>query len=86
MNTARIIVLTIALGAGGIAAAKSDIGLGRAVGPGDQQWQTWPEATPGNSFFRGNERPDSTIQIGNVVRYGVPNSTTTLKLSKGRPK
>jgi pilus assembly protein CpaB len=85
MNTARIIVLTIALGAGGIAAAKFDIGLGRAVGPGDLQRQSWPEPTASNSFFRGNERPDSTIQIGNVVRYGVPNSTTTLKLSKGRP-
>jgi pilus assembly protein CpaB len=85
MKTARIIVLTIALGAGGIAAAESDIGLGRAVSPSDLQWQTWPTATTGNSFFRGNARPDAAIQIGNVVRHGVPNSTTTMKLSKGRP-
>ena len=67
MNTARIVVLTIALGAGGVAAylasgtdkqtaavepavqlptvdvlvARSDIGLGQALKPGDLQWQTW---------------------------------------------
>ena len=67
MNTARIVVLTVAVGAGGVAAylasgpdnklpaapvaqlptedvlvAKSDIGLGQSVTPGDLQWQAWP--------------------------------------------
>jgi pilus assembly protein CpaB len=94
MNTARIVVLTIAVGAGGIAAylasgsdnkpapeptaqmqtvdvlvAKSDIGLGQTVNPGDLQWQTWPAATASNSFIRRNERPDATTQIaGSIAR------------------
>ncbi|MDE2467900.1 MAG: Flp pilus assembly protein CpaB, partial [Bradyrhizobium sp.] len=95
MNTARIVVLAIALGAGGIAAflasgsnnkpapaapvaqlptvdvlvAKSDIGLGQSVKPGDLQWQTWPAATASNIFIRRNERPDATTQIvGEIAR------------------
>ena len=94
MNTARIVVLTIAVGAGGIAAylasgsgkrppalpvaqlqtedvlvAKSDIGLGQSVTPGDLQWQAWPAATASNSFIRRNERPDATTQIaGSIAR------------------
>jgi pilus assembly protein CpaB len=96
MNTARIVVLTIAVGAGGIAAflasgsdnskplptepvaqlqtvdvlvAKSDIGLGQTVVPGDMQWQTWPAATASNTFIRRNERPDATTQIaGSIAR------------------
>ena len=93
MNPARIVVLIIALGAGGVAAylasgsdkapsapvaqlqtvdvlvAKSDIGLGQAVTPGDVQWQTWPAATASNSFIRRNERPDATTQIvGSIAR------------------
>ena len=96
MNTARIVVLTIAVGAGGIAAylasgsdnkpptapvaqlqtmdvlvAKSDIGLGQAVGPEELQWQTWPAATDNQALKRG----DSV----NVVRYGVSSPTTTQK-------
>jgi pilus assembly protein CpaB len=94
MNTARIVVLTIAVGAGGIAAylasgsgnnpptapvaqlqtvevlvAKSDIGLGQSVTPGDIQWQAWPAATATNSFIRRNERPDATTQVaGSIAR------------------
>jgi len=94
MNTARIVVLTIAVGAGGIAAylasgsdnkpptapvaqlqtvdvlvAKSDIGLGQSVTPGDVQWQAWPAATASNSFIRRNERPDATTQVtGSIAR------------------
>src|SRR5712675_2301400 len=94
MNTARIVVLTIAVGAGGIAAylasgsdnrppavpvaqlptldvlvAKSDIGLGQLVTPGDLQWQAWPAATASSSFIRRNERPDATTQIaGSIAR------------------
>ena len=94
MNIARIVVLIIALGAGGVAAylasgsdkpppsvpvaqletvdvlvAKSDIGLGQAVTPGDVQWQTWPAATASNSFIRRNERPDATKDVaGSIAR------------------
>src|SRR5205823_1842370 len=94
MNTPRIVVLTIAVGAGGIAAylasgsdnkpptapvaqlqtvdvlvAKSDIGLGHSVTPGDVQWQAWPAATATNSFIRRNERPDATTQVaGSIAR------------------
>ena len=94
MNTPRIVVLTIAVCAGGIAAylasgsdnkpptapvaqlqtvdvlvAKSDIGLGQSVTPGDIQWQAWPAATASNSFIRRNERPDATTQVaGSIAR------------------
>ena len=94
MNIARIVVLTIALCAGGVAAylasgsdkpppsapiaqlqtvdvlvAKSDIGLGQAVTPGDIQWQTWPAATASNSFIRRTERPDAAKDVaGSIAR------------------
>jgi hypothetical protein len=143
MNTARIVVLTIALGAGGVAAylasgsdnrplpaepaaqlqtvdvlvARSGIGLGQSVKPEDMQWQSWPAATASSTFIRRGERPDVTTQVAgsiartrqsgtlalrsivdvnmvenrtddqaakrgesvNVVRYGIPSSTTTQK-------
>src|SRR5881275_2348623 len=94
MNTARIVVLTIAVGAGGIAAylasgsdnkpppepvaqlqtvdvlvAKSDIGLGQSVTPGDLQWQAWPAASASNRFIRRNDPPEATTQIaGSIAR------------------
>jgi pilus assembly protein CpaB len=95
MYTARIVVLIIALSAGGVAAylasrsdnqpaptepvaqlqtvdvlvAKSDIGLGQRVAPGDLQWQTWPAATASNTFIRRTERADATTQIaGSIAR------------------
>jgi pilus assembly protein CpaB len=95
MKTARVVVLAIALAAGGVAAylassgpetkapppevaklpttevlvARSDIGLGQAVTPGDLEWQTWPESTTSNNFIRRNERPDATTQIaGSIAR------------------
>ena len=96
MNTARIVVLTIALGAGGVAAylargasdnksapseptaqmqtvdvlvAKSDIGLGQSLKPGDLQWQTWPATSTSNTFIRRAERPDATTQVaGSIAR------------------
>src|SRR5476649_510330 len=49
--------------------AKSDIGLGQAVGPDDVQWQTWPAATASNNFIRRTDRPDATAQIaGSIAR------------------
>jgi pilus assembly protein CpaB len=95
MNRARIVVLAIAVGAGGIAAylasgsdnkpaptepvaqlptvdvlvAKSEIGLGQAVNPGDVQWQTWPTASASSAFIRRSERPDAVNQItGSIAR------------------
>jgi pilus assembly protein CpaB len=96
MKTARIVVLALALCAGGVAAylasgsdtsksvtaeqvpqlptvdvlvAKSDIGLGQAVGPNEVQWQAWPAATASNNFIRRNDRPDATTQIaGSIAR------------------
>jgi pilus assembly protein CpaB len=95
MNRARIVVLAIAIGAGGIAAylasgsgnqpaptepvaqlptvdvlvAKSEIGLGQAVTPGDVQWQTWPTASASSAFIRRSERPDAVNQItGSIAR------------------
>ncbi len=93
MNTARIVVLTIALGAGGVAAylasgtdrqavavepaaqlptvdvlvARSDIGLGQSLKPGDLQWQTWPAASTSNSFIRRGERPEATTQVAGWI-------------------
>jgi Flp pilus assembly protein CpaB len=93
MYTARIVVLAIALSAGGVAAypasgsdtkappaepvaqlqtvdvlvAKSDIGLGQTVSPGDTRWQTWPAATTSNTFIRRNERPDAVTQIASSL-------------------
>src|SRR5450756_1988568 len=62
MNTARIVVLTIAVGAGGVAAYL-------ASGSDNMQWQTWPAATASNTFIRRNERPDATTQIaGSIAR------------------
>jgi pilus assembly protein CpaB len=95
MKTARIVVLAIALSAGGVAAylasgsdqkaaapepvaqlqtvdvlvAKSDIGLGQAVGPDEVQWQSWPAATASNNFIRRSDRPEATTQLaGSIAR------------------
>jgi pilus assembly protein CpaB len=96
MKTARIVVLGIALSAGGVAAylasssdtkptavtepvaqlptvdvlvAKSDIGLGQTVAPGDVQWQTWPSASASDNFIRRSDRPDATTQVaGSIAR------------------
>jgi pilus assembly protein CpaB len=49
--------------------AKTDIGLGQAVGADEMQWQTWPAATASKNFIRRNERPDATTQIiGSIAR------------------
>jgi pilus assembly protein CpaB len=96
MKTARLVVLGIAILAGGVAAylasgsdtksvvaeappplptvdvliAKSDIGLGQAVGADDMQWQSWPAATASNNFIRRSDRPEAATQIaGSIARY-----------------
>ena len=65
MNTARIVVLTIAVGAGGVAAclaSGSDIGLGQTAAPEDMRWQTRSAASASNTFIRLNERLDATTR------------------------
>lgn len=95
MKAARIVVLAVAVGAGGLAAllagrqkiqapppkpvaelvttevliAKSDIGIGQAVTPGDLQWQTWPAAAASSYFIRKSNRPNAIHDIaGSIAR------------------
>lgn len=94
MNTARIVVLAIAVGAGGIAlylasssesqapppvapvvqlptvevlVAKSDIGLGQALGVNDVQWQTWPASAGSTNVIRRADRPEAISQIAGAI-------------------
>lgn len=66
MNTARIVVLANAVGAGGIAVEV------RSVKPDDLQWQTRPAATASSTFTRRNERPNATSLVsGSIARAGM---------------
>ena len=96
MKAARIVVLSVALAAGGIAAllagrsekpapvkqqaapsiasvdvlvAKSDIGTGQTVSPGDLNWQPWPMSAATGNFIRRSERPDAIEKLsGEIAR------------------
>ena len=95
MKAARLVVLVIALGAGGVAAllagrskapdvkpvaavkpdtvevlvAKSDIGLGQPVTPGEMQWQPWPASAATGNFIRKSDRPDALQKLsGEIAR------------------
>ena len=96
MKAARIVVLAVAIGAGGIAAmlagrsekpapvkqaeapkvasvdvlvARSDIGIGKAVSPGDMEWQAWPTSAATGNFIRRNDRPDAIEKLsGQIAR------------------
>jgi len=95
MKAARLVVLAIALGAGGVAAvlagrshkapdvkpvaakpdtvdvlvAKSDIGLGQPVTPGDMHWQAWPAGAATSNFIRKNDHPDALQKLsGEIAR------------------
>jgi pilus assembly protein CpaB len=75
MNTARLVVLANAVGAGGIAAFL-------AGKPGDLRWQTWPVATAGNTFTRCSERPrlvPVSIARASMIRCGTASSTKAWK-------
>jgi pilus assembly protein CpaB len=79
MNTARIVVLANAVGAGGIAAyltsgsdnellptepvAQSQSEDVQSVQPGYLRWQTWPVAAASSRFIRRNERPNATTLV-----------------------
>ena len=65
MNTARIVIVTIALSAGGVAAYPMRGNDNKplpaepvSVNPDDLQWQTRPAATASNSFILLNDRVD----------------------------
>ena len=95
MKAARLVVLVIALGAGGVAAllagrsktpdvkpvaavkpdtvevlvAKSDIGLGQPVTPGEMQRQPWPASAATGNFIRKSDRPDALQKLsGEIAR------------------
>jgi len=96
MKAARLVVLTVAIAAGGVAAmlagrsakppvakteptlkmatvdilvAKSDIGLGQTVSPGDVQWQEWPANAATGNFIRKNDRPNAIEKLaGSIAR------------------
>jgi pilus assembly protein CpaB len=96
MKAARLVVLTVAIAAGGVAAmlagrsekppevkttpapkiptvdvlvAKSDIAMGRAVSPGDVQWQEWPISAATGNFIRKGERPNAIETLsGSIAR------------------
>jgi pilus assembly protein CpaB len=115
MKAARLVVLTVAIAAGGVAAmlagrsekppevknapapqiatvevlvAKSDIGMGQTVSPGDVRWQEWPAAAATGNFIRKTDRPNAVETLsGSIARYpfvnGEPIREAKLVNSKG---
>ena len=97
MKAARLVVLTVAIAAGGVAAmlagrsekapqvkappapkiasvdilvAKTDIGMGQKVSPGDVQWQEWPASAGSGNFIRKNDRPKAIEALaGSIARF-----------------
>ena len=97
MKAARLVVLTVAIAAGGVAAmlagrsekpaevktaptaqmatvdvlvAKSDIGMGQTIAPGDVKWQEWPAAAATGNFIRKTDRPNAVEALaGSIARY-----------------
>ena len=79
MNTARIVVLANAVGAGGIAVeihpVKSD----------ELRSQTWPAATASSTFIRHNEGSNATTLVpgsiarASTARCAIPSSTKAWK-------
>ena len=96
MKAARLVVLTVAIAAGGVAAmlagrsekppqvktapapqiatvdvlvAKSDIGMGQTVSPGDVRWQEWPANAATGNFIRRSDRPNAIETLsGSIAR------------------
>ena len=96
MKGARIIVLTVAIGAGGVAAflagrspkppqvealkvetvdiliAKTDIGVGQTVTPGELQWQAWPKTAATGNFIRRSDNPQAIDKLsGEIARLPI---------------
>jgi pilus assembly protein CpaB len=96
MKAARLVVLTVAIAAGGVAAmlagrsekppevkvepapkapsvevlvAKTDIGMGQTVTPGDVQWQDWPISAATGNFIRKKDQPNAIETLsGSIAR------------------
>ena len=96
MKAARLVVLSVAIAAGGVAAllagrsdkpaevkpeaaakvdtvdvlvARSDIPMGRALSPGDLQWQAWPASAGTGNFIRKNSNPQAIETLaGQIAR------------------
>src|ERR1039458_8430745 len=50
--------------------AKSDIGMGQTVSPGDVQWQEWPDNAATGNFIRSADRPNAIKTLsGSIARY-----------------
>jgi pilus assembly protein CpaB len=50
--------------------AKSDIGMGQTVSPGDVQWQEWPANAATGNFIRKSDRPNAIETLsGSIARY-----------------
>ena len=83
MNTARIVVLTIAVGAGGIAADLANGSdaemLARARQTGALSLALRSSADINMVENRIDDQPPKRGETVNVVRYRVSNSTTTQK-------
>ncbi|MBR1270555.1 hypothetical protein JQ629_24065 [Bradyrhizobium sp. AUGA SZCCT0222] len=59
--------------------AKSGIGLGQSVNPGDLQWQTWTASSSSNSFIGSDDHAPKRGSSINVVRYGIASQSTAQK-------
>jgi pilus assembly protein CpaB len=114
MKAARLVVLGIAVAAGGLAAilaggsgekpveapapvakldvvdvlvAKTDIGIGHAVGDQDIEWLPWPTTAAGPNFIRKTDRPDAINELtGSIARgpFVVGEPIRDAKLIKGK--
>ena len=47
--------------------AKGDIGMGRAIAPGDLTWQAWPEATTGDSYITRKAKPNAPEELAGAI-------------------
>ena len=112
MKAARLVVLTVAIAAGGVAAmlagrsekppevktapapqiatvdvlvAKSDIGMGQTVSPGDVQWQEWPASAATGNFIRKTDRPNAIEKLaGSIARVPVRRRRTDPRSQAGQ--
>jgi pilus assembly protein CpaB len=93
MKPARIIVLGVALLAGGLAfmlsgrapvpapvqivrpaietvdvlVAKNEIGLGKAIQPGDLDWQTWPASAANAQYIQKKTQPNAVEELKGAI-------------------
>jgi pilus assembly protein CpaB len=97
MNTARIVVLTIARSAGGVAAslARGSDNRSPPARPVARQQTvdvlvagsaTWPATAASHSFIRRHERPAATTEAGRQYQRGwLRNLDADTEVTEGRP-